>query len=302
MAKPKSPLLSFGARGTIADSLTFQKRGRTTIARTKPIPTDPYSLAQAYQRWDYQDYAYLWTLQSEAVKQTYRTRASRYHITGFSLWMREHLRDLPDLVGRWHLDELGGATVYDSSKQGNNGTIFGPTPTDGLIAGAYHFDGTNDYIDCGNNPVLNLLGLTVTFEAFVKTSTVVQIELLLKTGIGPYWIFTIRAEGTVWAQMWDGAKQMRASSIGVVNDGIWHHIAAVLENNVQAKAYIDGIDDSAAPTIQDLTPSAPTGNMLIGSNAVSGNWFAGDADHIVIHNRVLDPTEILRHSKRRYPV
>ncbi|MBA7586890.1 hypothetical protein ES708_28897 [subsurface metagenome] len=167
MAKTKSPLLSFGARGTIADSLTFQKRNQGTIARTKPIPKDPYSLAQAYQRWDYQDYAYLWTLQSEAVKQTYRTRASRYHITGFSLWMREHLRDLPDLAGRWHLDEKAGAIAYDSSKQKHNLTIIGASPAPGLINGGFSFDGINDYLIApATGSLLNFTAKTVEF--FIK--------------------------------------------------------------------------------------------------------------------------------------
>ncbi|MBA7638324.1 hypothetical protein ES703_45978 [subsurface metagenome] len=72
MAKPKSPLLSLGARGTIADSLTFQKRGRGTIAREKPIPKDPKSAAQLAQRQRYIEAVALWNALSPEEKEAWR--------------------------------------------------------------------------------------------------------------------------------------------------------------------------------------------------------------------------------------
>lgn len=167
MAKTKTPFLSFGSRGTVGGVLTSQKRGRETIIRKTPVPRDPYSLNQAYQRWDYRDYAHLWTLESEADKQTYRSRASRYHITGFSLWMRERLNELTNLEGRWHLDENSGASAFDSSKNTNHGTIIGASPVSGVISGAYYFDGLNDLINCGNDPSLRPPELSV--ESFIIT-------------------------------------------------------------------------------------------------------------------------------------
>ena len=72
MAKPKTPLLSFGARGTIADSLTFQKRGRLTIARQKPIPTDPQTDLQLAQRQVYRDAVADWNALTPEEKEAYR--------------------------------------------------------------------------------------------------------------------------------------------------------------------------------------------------------------------------------------
>ena len=72
MAKPKQPLLSFGARGTIAKSLTFQKRGRATIARTKPTPTDPKSEAQLARRQIYRDAVDAWHALTPEEKEAYR--------------------------------------------------------------------------------------------------------------------------------------------------------------------------------------------------------------------------------------
>ncbi len=72
MAKPDKPLLSLGARGTIADSLTFQKRGRATIARRKPIPTDPESTAQLAQRKIYTAAIATWQALTPEAKEAWR--------------------------------------------------------------------------------------------------------------------------------------------------------------------------------------------------------------------------------------
>ena len=72
MAKPKQPLMSFRARGSIGDNLTFQKRGRDTIVRTKPIPKDPQSDAQLAQRQVYRDAVAAWHALSPEEKEDWR--------------------------------------------------------------------------------------------------------------------------------------------------------------------------------------------------------------------------------------
>ncbi len=72
MAKPKNPLLSLGARGSIADTLTFQKRGRLTIARQKPIPTDPKTDLQLAQRQVYREAIAAWNALTPEEKEAYR--------------------------------------------------------------------------------------------------------------------------------------------------------------------------------------------------------------------------------------
>ena len=72
MAKPHKPLLSFGARGTITDSLTFQKRGRATIVRQKPIPKDPKSPAQLAWRQVYRDAVASWNSLTTEEKEAWR--------------------------------------------------------------------------------------------------------------------------------------------------------------------------------------------------------------------------------------
>ena len=55
------------------------------------------------------------------------------------------------LVSHWKLD--GDA---NDSAGSNDGTIYGATPTVGQIGGALEFDGSGDYVDCGNDDSLDM--------------------------------------------------------------------------------------------------------------------------------------------------
>ncbi len=301
MAKTKTPFLSFGASGTVGGVLTAQKRGRATLLRSTPVPTDPYSLKQAYQRWDYQDYAYLWTLQSEASKQTYRTRASRYHITGFNLWMREHLRDLPDIAGRWHLDEKAGAIAYDSSKHATHGIIVGASPATGLIDGAQYFT-LNDYIEI-IAPQLNFTSEDFSLVASFKIDDLTSGKALFFRGSknADGWYAYIESTGRVYFHTNQAAAYQRSiSSAGSIVAGAWYTLG-FSRSGASVRIYINGLDDtpSAGSHIDPLT-CARTAKIGIWDDLATYP-FDGRIDNIIVYYRALDATEHKRHSERRYP-
>ena len=93
MAKPKSPLLSFGAKGTIADTLTFQKRGKLYYARQKPTPIDPKSQPQLAQRQRYKDAVAVWNALSPAEKEAWRGVCPG--LTAYQCFMRSELKYPP---------------------------------------------------------------------------------------------------------------------------------------------------------------------------------------------------------------
>lgn len=93
MAKPKKPLLSLGARGTIGDSLTFQKRGRGTIAREKPIPKDPKSEAQLAWRQVYRDAVAAWRALTAQEKEAWRGICPG--LPAYQCFMRSQLKYVP---------------------------------------------------------------------------------------------------------------------------------------------------------------------------------------------------------------
>lgn len=301
MAKPRSPLLSLGARGTIGDALTYQKRGQDTIARKKPIPKDPYSLAQAYQRWDHRDYAYLWTLESEASKQTYRTRASRYHITGFNLWMKEHLRDLPDLAGRWHLDEQAGANVRDSSPNNNHGTLYGALHQVGRIGRCLYFDDINDYVRFPFSSTLNITD-AITLEAFVYPSTLDSNDIIVKetnfdlSASSGFPELILRIAGAYKFSRGDTKYPL----------GAWSLLTATYDKDDIAhqygRVYLNG--EEVTYTVQDACAGQPiegdTRPVDLAKSWYRG-WYGGLIDEARLYSYALEPGLIKLHSERRYP-
>lgn len=290
-----------GSQGTVGGSLTSQKRGSATLLREKPVPTDPYSLPQAYQRWDYKDYAYQWTLLTNTQKQVYRSRASRYHITGFSLYMRESLRDLPDLLGRWHLDERAGAVAHDTSKSILNGTIVGATlGIDGPIATAYSFDGINDYISMGVQPILQ--PTVFTAMAFIRIPALPF----------PNWGRVFSACRDVGLRGWSiwGLKNFSYIRFGIADltttyirnspilqiDTIYHIAMSFDGSNIQA--YIDGTPLANFPNAVLVYGADP---FMIGAGPGPTNSWKDLIDEPKLYNRVLNDAEVLRHSLRRYP-
>lgn len=302
MAKTKTPFLSLGAKGTVGGVLTSQKRGRATLLRETPVPTDPYSLPQAYQRWLYQDYAYQWTLESETVKQTYRTQASRYHITGFSLWMREHLQDLPDIGGYYKMDDNLGATTKDSSRNGLDAIVIGASPAAGLIDGCFSFDGLNDTLNCGNSMLLNPIS-EISLEIFAYfTDLGTNRTLISRFDVGvnlPYIL-----ERTVANKMQfilGPAPNRWCTTITNIEKDRWYHILATSDGRY-SKIYLDGLLDKTTDflTYRDMQQSAI--NTYIASLDNNFQFMQGFLDHGFIYKRELDDVEALRHSQRRYPL
>jgi len=66
------------------------------------------------------------------------------------------------IVGNWLFHYLrGGNHLHDFSPYGNHGEINGASWKDGRYGWSLDFDGTDDYVDCGNDPSLNQGKITV---------------------------------------------------------------------------------------------------------------------------------------------
>jgi len=301
MAKQKNPLFALKAHGTVGNVLTFQKRGAATITRKKPVPVDHYTLAQAYQRWLYQDYIAWWHDQTVQIKQLWETNARPYHMTGFALWMKNKLKDLPDIAAGYHLDYITSNTVIDFSPNANHGTVYGASLVDGLIGHALSFDGIDNYVECPPIPATHLKDMTnFTIEGFAKLSAKGQDRavfgkwggILLWYDLGDdYW------EAYLFDALYAGhyAKYTQAHP----NLGQPYHLAARLLD-AEFSIWVDDIKGAVTDTIPSRCDDS-TKPFFIGSWDTTSKPFSGPIDHITIYNRGLSPTDIKRHSERRYP-
>lgn len=302
MSKTKTPFMSLGAHGSIADTITCQKRGTGTIVRDKPVPRQPNTLAQIYQRWDYQDYIAWWHTLPVATKNQWESDARRYHMTGFAYWMKDKLTNLPDLYGRYHLDEATGAVAHDSSRKGKHGAIIGALPVTGVIDLARDFDGINDTILLPLNAFDAIYALgKCTMECFIDHLTMGLTTAMI-----------IDIEGAWFIQIWPvnlgkpsitftGSSVTEVVGTTAVNDGKRHHIAAVHDGTTQS-IYVDGyFQNSNVNPMYNINLVNRT-SALGSKHDNTSKWLDTDIDEARIYGRALSPSDILRHSLRRYPL
>lgn len=301
MSKLKQPIISLEAKGSISDALTFQRRDGLNIVRKKPTPTQPNTLPQVYQRWLYQDYITWWHTLTNAQKQTLKSAAVRYHMGGFAYWMSTHLKDLPDIAGRYHLDGSTGTRVVDSSRNLNHGTNYGATPVDALIAHGLHFDGVDDYVHIPHSSALQ--PAILAYDFFVKFHALGHNDYFFDKGREVY-ACNLASSGANFLIR----CRVRTSDGVVLLDSFlvtteqWYYIAASYDplggaNNVKFR-----VDDT---TYQDTL----TGVLRIDANPLTlGSYYvpAGTHTHctldeVTVYNRIPSSGLFDDHKERRYP-
>jgi len=198
-----------------------------------------------------------------------------------------------ELVAHWRLDDGSGTTAVDSSGNGHDGTLLlDPQWVAGKFGGALEFGGiSGQRVEMeGYEGILGTQNRSVM--AWVKT-----------TGFGDWiswgqntntqkWIGRINDNAGNGAV---GALRTECSggyiiSTTVVNDGEWHHLAAVLESAgsptvEDIKMYVDGVRE----TISNVNP--------VGIDTVGGrNVWIADGHHDRPLPSVIDDVRIYDHA------
>jgi hypothetical protein len=158
--------------------------------------------------------------------------------------------------GVWHLHENPAGTApqeHDSTSNDNDGTTGGGMTSGDLVAGAVDgsldFD-NNDVVNAPASTSLNITG-AITLEAWVKTSSANSGNVLSKidTGGSNGYILDVGGHSGMnngKINYWDGTTDAWRTGNTNVNDGTWHHIAAV-HNGSSGYVYLyrDGVPDGS---------------------------------------------------------
>ena len=209
-----------------------------------------------------------------------------------------------DLVGYWKFDDGVGITATDSSGNGNDGTLTnGPTWTTGQVDGALSFDGSNDYVDCGNNASLDFdtnltisiwFNLTNTIDSdFVGKDVLISRATSASSSDNDWSLaFNDDDNGRLrFGTFGDNIQTATASWIG----GNWYQVSIVQISSTEGYVYVNGVEDNYN---SDYNPGGINGvlnNILtIGRNIAPAetNYFNGLIDEVRVHNRALSAAEI----------
>ncbi len=230
---------------------------------------------------------------------------------------------LSNLKGYWHLSEGAGGVVYDSSGEGNNGTINGATaslrqatipqlglmdwskPTIGSDVVTLIADPEDPSKDIRDNDVrlrehsLNLDGsgyakvdsdssLDITNYSidgwFYSTNNSSNYEAILTKLTQDNFEVYIRNSQLKYFNSTDSEKLLSAITLNA-----WTYFC-ITESSGTLKCYIN--DDSTPKSSQTVTQKfANSGNVYIGSNQ-SGDYSNALIDDIRVYNRVLSSDEV----------
>ena len=193
----------------------------------------------------------------------------------------------------------------DASGHGNNGTVYGATlNTDrfGSPASAYHFNGTNAYIDIPQNSVLNSLTTNLTLSAWIWQSGAIpdgySIISKSETRWGNGWMFdthncTNETGNTLRLQTGGNNNSCNVPGGTAYSLMQWHHVVATV-SGANGSVYLDGIL-SGVGNVGNIPVNAL--DVFIGYTHVTEGagldmWFNGIIDDIRIYNRAFSTNEV----------
>ena len=161
----------------------------------------------------------------------------------------------------------------------NNQTSNYLTPATGLS-----FDGVDDYVD-GTNASLPQGNAARTIEARFKTSSSVTGTILnFGTMAFNQRFGVLVVSGKIYIV---GESNDFATASPVVNDGLWHHVAASFDGTT-LNVYVDGVLAGTTAITYNTTGTT----YRIGQRIGGGELFTGTIDEVRVWNRALLQNEV----------
>ena len=203
------------------------------------------------------------------------------------------------LAGHWKLDDNSdNKIVADSSGNGNNGTAQHNTSalhTIGQIDGAFTFNGTSDYIDCGSEDIFQERSV-LTISAWINGSDYTKPYNMIVCGDQGNLDFSwgLRVDNGI-VKFFVRANGYKVATGNSLSTGQWYHVVGVWDRNGGAnnlKIYVDGQLKGQTTVNEDM--DASTVSVCIGRVYFPriNQYFNGLIDDIMAFDEALSADEI----------
>jgi hypothetical protein len=196
----------------------------------------------------------------------------------------------PDLVGCWRFDEGSGTTAFDSSGNGNDGTVVGDALwVSGKFGGALEFNGSNTSVVAPFIP-LDSRSFTITMwvNPVLYTSEQVVFSQTESRTTNVSMHYRIYGPGSGRVRM--GFYSNDLDTTTTFDENNWYHITFWYDfENQNRRIYVNGVQEAEASATPYLGAS---GDTVIGSWGTD-QWFQGIIDDVRIYSRALTDAEIL---------
>jgi hypothetical protein len=199
-----------------------------------------------------------------------------------------------ELVGWWRFDEGSGTIANDSSGNGNDGTFNGdPQWVVGYFGGALEFDGTDDWLDCGNDPSLDLTQWTITFWLKINENKNYNGFIIKGNDVTENYEVLGFADGSFHFPIahTDGSRTYINTAAGVIVPDEWAHFAYSYDAAQGRRFYKNG--DLIFEDTESGTPQTSSVSLAIGNEQPLSRYVNGAMDDIRIYNHLLSESELL---------
>jgi ribosomal protein L40E len=201
------------------------------------------------------------------------------------------------LVGYWKFDEGSGTIAHDSSGNGNDGTVYGASWTNGISNGALQFDGLDDYVGISSSPSLTLSGNEISLEMWIRPTATLNsslsshVNIMDKANAYGFEMFVNGGGRMDFFVNIGGADQWLSSTTNDWIAGSWYLIAGTYDGSSE-KIYVNGVLENTTSLSGNL--SGLSGPLSIGSYCYGTMWFfSGAIEEVKIYNYARTSSEIL---------
>jgi len=193
----------------------------------------------------------------------------------------------------------GSTTWTDLSRGGNNGILTNGPIFDSGNGGSIIFDGTNDYVNCGNSINLRIsVGSIFTWIKRTGNGTRVgEIFIHNQSGLSPFGGFEMYIDRTT-KKIGMTIRNSNNNAQGVISNssittGLWANIVGVFDGST-VSIYLNGVQDiNVISTISSL--GITTQVLGIGA-AISDSTYnlKGNIGQTLLYNKALSSQEVLQ--------
>ncbi len=208
------------------------------------------------------------------------------------------------LRGDWKFNDAAGSDAVDSSESGCDGTLVnmsspwvdGILNKDGYLHSALYFDGSDDYVDCGNNDIYNFNeNNAFTVSCWIRPAEVtgrtqgIVGKYLNTYAASPYQLL-LMSTGKIRISIGDGTNfGIIYSPADCLSVNQWSHVASTYDGNT-LRLYIDGKEVESDDF--DYTLNSNTASLKIGTLTTSLGFFKGDIDKVKVYGHALSADDI----------
>ncbi len=206
-------------------------------------------------------------------------------------------------VAEWKLDEKTGSYAYDTSGNGNKGTLTNMESSDWKSAGQCHsgscleFDGDNEYVNVPHVTSIAVAG-SITIEAWVyhTESQSGDHRIVSKDASTDGYVLYLNSDN-IAGKVGDGSNCYLNSSVDVPLNS-WQHLAMTADGS-DLRLYLNEkkVDSKSCGSVQSNTV-----DLAISRHTGGSQYFNGLIDQVRIYNYARTPAQVAWDYNRGKPI